>query len=215
MTAPRPLAKWQQRSLWAIVLPLLVQTLLIVAVPLQSAIATAFGTTVILRTVPVDPYDPFRGYYTTLQYDISQRGVLSTLAGWDEIRPSLEPAAAGQLLRPGQTFFVVLTNPDNTEAGATELSGGSPWQPIAVARQRPANLPVDQIALQGTYRRDRIVYGLERYYLPEAERLDLERRIREAQTGAEQPRFRVEIRIGPLGKAVPIALWLQDERIEF
>ncbi|MEM6437946.1 MAG: GDYXXLXY domain-containing protein [Cyanobacteria bacterium P01_D01_bin.115] len=215
MTSSRPGSKWQQRSLWAIALPLLVQTLLIVVVPLQSAIATAFGTTVILRTVPVDPYDPFRGYYTTLQYDISQRGVLSTLAGWDEIRPSLAPSAAGKLLRPGQTFFVVLVNPDNTEAGATELSGGSPWQPIAVARRRPANLPADQIALQGTYRRDRIVYGLERYYLPEAERLDLERRIREAQTGAEQPRFRVEIRIGLFGKAVPIALWLQDERIEF
>lgn len=203
---------WQDRGPWAIALPLFFQTLLIVAVPLQAAIATLAGSTVILRTVPVDPYDPFRGYYTTLQYDISQRGVLSTLDGWEAIQPDLEPTGTPRLLRPGQSFYVVMAAPaDNPDAAPADV----PWQPISVSRDRPRNLPPDQIALRGTYRSDRIVYGLERYYLPEAERLDLERRIREAQTGEEQPRFFVEVRIGPGGKAVPIALWLQGDRIEF
>jgi uncharacterized membrane-anchored protein len=200
------------RGLWPIALPLLMQTVLIVAVPLQAAIATLIGATVILRTVPVDPYDPFRGYYTTLRYDISQRGVLSTLDGWEAIQPDLEPASTPQLLRPGKTFFVILAK-ETTDPNVS-LPYES-WQPVAVSRQRPTHLPADQIALQGTFRSDRIVYGVERYYLPEAQRLDLERRIREAQTAEEQPRLMVEIRIGPLGKAVPIALWLQDQRIEF
>lgn len=214
MTQPSRKPTWKVLGPWAIALPLLVQTLLIVAVPLQAAIATQLGTTVILRTVPVDPYDPFRGYYTTLQYDISQRGVLSTLDGWETIQPSLEPSSTTRLLRPGQSFYVVLADQAQAD-NPTATIAGEPWTPVRVARDRPRNLPADQIALKGTYRSDRIVYGLERYYLPEAERLDLERRIREAQTGDEQPRFFVEVRIGPFGKAVPIALWLQGDRIEF
>ena len=201
-------------GLWAIALPLLLQTLLIVAVPFQAAITTLLGTTVILRTVPVDPYDPFRGYYTTLQYDISQRGVLSTLDGWEAIQPDLDPSEVSQLLRPGQSFYVVLADQTQVE-GPSATIVGEPWTPIRVTRDRPRNLPAHQIALRGTYRGDRIVYGLERYYLPEAERLDLENRIREAQAGEEQPRFFVEVRIGPGGNAVPIALWLQGDRIEF
>ena len=199
---------------WMIALPLLVQTLLIMALPLQAALTSLLGTTVILRTVPVDPYDPFRGYYTTLQYDISQRGVLSTLEGWEEIRPNLEPLGTTQLLRPGQSFYVVLSAQAQVEHPSATIVG-EPWTPIRVSHARPRQLPPHQIALKGTYRSDRIIYGLERYYLPEAERLDLDRRIRDAQTGTEQPRFFVEVRIGPLGNAVPIALWLQGDRIEF
>jgi uncharacterized membrane-anchored protein len=204
----------KQRGLWAIALPLLIQTALIVSVPLHAALATLTGATIILRTVPVDPYDPFRGYYTTLQYDISQRGVLSTLDGWEKIQSDLEPSPTNKLLRPGKTFFVVLEQPAGENA-TTDSSAPPPWQPIAVSRQRPADLPDNQTAIKGTYRSDRIVYGMERYYLPEAERLDLESRIRLAQTPESQPRLFVEVRIGPFGKAVPIALWLQDERIEF
>lgn len=206
-------ANAKQRGLWAIALPLLIQTALIVAVPLHAAIATLTGTTVILRTVPIDPYDPFRGYYTTLQYDISQRGVLSTLAGWEDIQSELEPSATNKLLRPGKTFFVILS-----KQAVTATEGNMPtmsWQPIAVSQERPTHLPDNQIAIKGTYRGDRIVYGMERYYLPEAQRLELERRIREAQTAESQPRLMVEVRIGPFGKAVPIALWLQGDRIEF
>jgi uncharacterized membrane-anchored protein len=202
------------RGLWAIALPLLIQTILIVSVPFHAAIATLMGETVILRTVPVDPYDPFRGYYTTLQYDISQRGVLSTLEGWQEIRSDLEPSPAAKLLRPGKSFYVVLAKPEDA-AISTDVTPSAPWQPIAVSQQRPSDLPANQIALKGTYRSDRIVYGMERYYLPEAKRLELESRIRQAQTAEEQPRLMVEVRIGPLGKSVPIALWLQGERVEF
>ena len=204
----------KQRGMWAIALPLLIQTVLIIAVPFQAAMTMAMGETVILRTVPVDPYDPFRGYYTTLQYDISQRGVLSTLEGWDAIQADLGPSSTTKLLRPGKTFFVILSE----QAAANDVGANMPlvpWQPVAVSQQRPTNLPDDQIAIKGTYRSDRIVYGMERYYLPEDRRLDLERRIREAQTAEEQPRLMVEVRIGPFGKAVPIALWLQNQRIEF
>lgn len=208
MTKARP--KLNPLGLWAIALPLLVQTLLIVSVPLSTAIAMVTGKTVVLRTVPVDPYDPFRGYYVTLRYDISQRGILSTLEGWEQIRPVLEPTPTLEILESGNPFFVVLEDP-----GTTDGQDLAPWQPVAVSKHRPRNLPDNQIALQGTYRRDLILYGLERYYLPEADRLDLDNRIRTAQTAEAQPRLMVEVRVGPWGSAIPIALWLEDQRIEF
>ncbi len=204
----------QRFSLWAIALPLLLQAILVGMVPLQAAIATALGQTVVLRTVPVDPYDPFRGYYTALRYDISQRGILSTLEGWNRLKSELEPPTSATLLEAGQPFYVVLQAPSTAAAITPDLAPAA-WQPIAVTAERPRDLPADQLALKGLYHRDRIVYGLERYYLPEAKRIDLEEQIRAAQTAEEQPRLMVEIRIGPWGNAVPIALWLQDQRVEF
>ncbi|MEO1297584.1 MAG: GDYXXLXY domain-containing protein [Cyanobacteria bacterium J06636_16] len=201
----------KRRSVWAIALPLLLQTWLIAAVPLQSAIARVMGTTVILQTVPVDPFDPFRGYYVRLRYDISQRGVLKNLNGWNTLEADLPSSGSTALLEPGNTFFVVLEAPaSNGTATAPE-----PWQPIAVSQQRPRNLLDNQLALKGTYRSNQIVYGLERYYLPEIDRLDLEQRIREAQTPESSPRLQVEVSIGFLGKAVPIALWVDNQRFEF
>jgi uncharacterized membrane-anchored protein len=197
-------------NLWAISIPLLIQTVLISVIPLQAAISTLLGKTIILRTVPVDPYDPLRGYYVTLRYDISQRGILSTLDGWESVRPDLgPPRPTTRLLEPGKIFYVTLEAPGKTTAP------NQPWEPIAISPDRPRDLPENQIALQGNYGRNGVLYGLERYYLPEADRLVLEGRIREAQTATEQPRLTVEIRVGLLGKAVPIALWIQDERIEF
>lgn len=198
-------------GVWAIALPLVVQALLVGAGPLRAAITRVVGQTVVLRTAPVDPYDPFQGYYLTLRYDISQRGILSTLEGWNASELALEPGPPTELLRPGSPFFVVLQAP---EAAASD-SAPQPWQPVAITQQRPRTLAENQIALRGTHRRGRILYGLERYYLPEAKRIALDEQIRQAQTDEAQPRLWVEVRIDRFGNAVPVALWLQDYRIEF
>ena len=202
-------SKSSQWRIWAVAIPLVFQTWLIAALPLQAAIARVMGTTIILQTVPVDPYDPFLGYYVTLRYDISQRGILSTLEGWDTLKSDLATSQSTELLESGRSFFVILEAPLGNDVAASQ-----PWQPVAVSRQRPRNLPANQFALRAMYRRDRVLYGLERYYLSETESLDLEERIRNAQTAEGSPRLRVEARIGPFGKAVPIALWLADQRIE-
>lgn len=204
-------SKSSQWGLWAITLPLLIQTWLIAAVPLQAAIARVMGTTVMLQTVPVNPHDPFIGYYVTLRYDISQRGILSTLEGWDTLKSDWAASQPTDLLASGRSFFVILEAPPANNTATVP----QPWQPVAVSRQYPRNLPDNQFALKGTYRSDRILYGLERYYLPETESDDLEERIRNAQTAEGSPRLRVEVRIGPFGNAVPIAFWVGDQRLEF
>ena len=63
--SPRPISIWR---FWA---PLLFQTALILAVPAQAVYTQLTGKTVILQTIPVDPYELLRGYSQTLRYDIS------------------------------------------------------------------------------------------------------------------------------------------------
>jgi uncharacterized membrane-anchored protein len=66
-------------------LPLLFQSLLICSIPFQSVYALLPGTTVVLKTQPVDPFDLLRGYYQTLNYDISSFETLRKLPGWKNV----------------------------------------------------------------------------------------------------------------------------------
>ncbi len=71
--------------IWRLWVPLLLQTGLILASPIQPFYTQVTGKTVILQTAPVDPYDPIRGYSQTLSYDISRVENLRSLPGGKEL----------------------------------------------------------------------------------------------------------------------------------
>ncbi|NEP81104.1 MAG: GDYXXLXY domain-containing protein, partial [Okeania sp. SIO3B3] len=73
-----------QMPIWRFILPLTVQLALILSIPAQAIYTTITGRTVVLQTVPVDPYDFLRGYYQVLSYDISRKDNLSQLPGWNK-----------------------------------------------------------------------------------------------------------------------------------
>jgi uncharacterized membrane-anchored protein len=75
----------QKLPLIRMAVPLLFQSLLICSIPFQSVYALLTGTTVVLKTQPVDPYDILRGYYQTLSYDISSFETLRKLPGWNSV----------------------------------------------------------------------------------------------------------------------------------
>jgi uncharacterized membrane-anchored protein len=84
-----------------------------------------------------------------------------------------------------------------------------------VSGDRPTNLPANQIALQGNYRRGIISYGLEAYYIPEDQRVEINERISQSQqSDAAQP-FVVEVKVNAQGQAVPISLWVGDRNYKF
>jgi hypothetical protein len=213
---PSEANRGHDEGLWAIALPLLLQTLLIVAVPLQAAVTTlighdrgpAHGSCRSLRSLSGILHDAAIRHLSTGSVEYARRlgghsAQLRTL-GHDTTPPA----------RANPSTWCWRTN--HRLIIPVPLSWGNRGHPFGSRAIAPVISHAHQIALKGTYRSDRIVYGLERYYLPEAERLDLENRIREAQAGTEeQPRFFVEVRIGPGSNAVPIALWLQGDRIEF
>jgi uncharacterized membrane-anchored protein len=205
------------------------QAALILLVPVQSALTYATGETVVLQTVPVDPYDVFRGYYVTLSYNISTSQLLEEVPGWQETQLSLEADSNRRsLFSSDRTLYVVLEAP---AADAASTTPPTPWTPVAVSRDRPTQLEANQVALRGRYEYWSIIYDLERYYMPEDRRDEINTKISEIQqanpvepnpdpTLAESSSnttrpFVVEVKVGGLGQGVPLGFWLQDEYIRF
>jgi len=125
----------------------MLQLTLLVAVPAQRAVARAAGTTVILKTAPVDPYSMFTGYYIRLDYEISRPRHLS---GW-------------QSAKNGAALYVVLN----------EGKGGF-WEARSVHTSWPRNTPNGSVVIKGRKGPGRIEYGTESYYVPEDARKRVE-----------------------------------------
>ncbi|MFQ3615559.1 MAG: GDYXXLXY domain-containing protein [Cyanobacteriota bacterium] len=193
---------------WRFGLALAIQAALILVIPLQAIYTQATGQTVILQTGPVDPYHPLRGYYVTLGYDISQPGELENLPGWRAFEAAAQQQRSRFAARP---IYVILEAPE--DAGSQPPK---PWKPVAVSGDRPTNLPANQVALKGLYRNGWVNYGLERYYMPEAERLNINNRIAELQqANPDLPKFVMEAKVGTNGEAVLTRMWLNDQPYQF
>jgi uncharacterized membrane-anchored protein len=196
---------------WRFWLPLAAQVALILAVPAQAVYTQVSGRTAILQTVPVDPYDLLRGYYVTLSYDISRLETLQTLPGGEIL---VTPDWSGQypsLFEAGMPFYVVL----QPVAADSTSSLPQAWQPVRISGDRPTNLPANQLALQGSYRRGRISYGLEAYYIPEDQRIEINERISQSQQSDGTRAFVVEVKVNAQGEAVPVSLWVGDRNYKF
>lgn len=196
---------------WRLWLPLLFQTGLILAVPAQDAYTYATGKPITLQTVPVDPYDLLRGHYQTLSYDISRPDQLKTLPGGDWFTQSQAQSSP---------FYLVLEAPP---AGSSHTPP-KPWKPVQVSAKQPANLPANQVAIQGKIDQyDQITYGLETYYMPEAQRTQLNQDISQQvnpqsssnNQQANQQAFVVDVKVDKTGNAVPISLWVKDRNYKF
>ncbi|MBD2058968.1 GDYXXLXY domain-containing protein [Oculatella sp. FACHB-28] len=201
---------------WRFWLPLAAQVALILAVPAQAVYTQFAGRTAILQTVPVDPYDLLRGYYVTLSYDISRLETLQNLPGGEILATPNWSAQTPSLFESGLPFYIVLQPaPDSDSQSAATSSLPQPWQPVRISGDRPTNLPSNQIALQGNYRRGSISYGLEAYYIPEDQRIEINERINQSGQSGEAQAFVVEVKVDAQGQAVPISLWVGDQNYKF
>ncbi|MEO8891727.1 MAG: GDYXXLXY domain-containing protein [Coleofasciculaceae cyanobacterium] len=206
-------------KLWRFWLPLLFQTGLILAVPAQAIYTQLTGKTVILQTIPVDPYELLQGYSQTLKYDISNQDSLRKLPGWQEL-PKQQPTGSKlNFIEPGTHFYVTLAEP----LGPPKSQLPQAWKPIAVSLRRPVKLQESQVALAGVVKAGSIQYGLERYYIPEDQREQINNDLRQSKLSdptpvqlalpladsPQQPKPPVvmEIKVNNQGNAVPIGLW--------
>lgn len=197
-------------SFWRISIPLLLQTVIILAVPAQAMLTYFTGRTVILQTAPVDPYDLLRGYSQTLNYEISSVDTLKALPGWDTIpvdELNLPPYPPN-----GTPIYVILEAPEKSRDRATPL----PWEPVRVSATKPQNLPENQSVVRGIVRSLWVDYGIERYYMPEDQRNQINQEIRDIQRQfGEEPPFVVEVKTRPNGNVVAVSLWLGDRHYRF
>ncbi|NEP61352.1 MAG: GDYXXLXY domain-containing protein [Symploca sp. SIO2G7] len=193
-------------SLWRFWVPLLFQMLLILAVPARAIYTHLTGKTVILQTVPVDPYELLRGYSQTVRYDISNQDTLRELPGWETL-PKQQPN--GNRLLRGSSFHLILEEPAPNPA--IELP--QPWKPVAVSVEQPSQLQANQVAIKGIAYRS-LSYGLESYYIPEDQRQQINAELTKAQqVNPNQSELLspivMEIKVNAQGDAVPVRLWTQ------
>lgn len=201
----KDLTKKQSQPSWRFWLPLALQTSLIIAVPIQAVYTYTTGKTVILKTIPQDPYDLLRGYSQALTYQISDLQNLEKLSGWEDVQKEAP-------LKPGDRLYIVVQAPSSQ----LTTNPPPPWNPVAISRRLPENLPNNQIALQGRYNYNQVEYGAETYYLAESERDKINAKINQSQrTATEKNPFVVEVKVDSKGFAVPVSLWIGNENFKF
>lgn len=200
----------EMRSLpiWRFAVPILFQVGLILALPAQSVYTHVTGKTVVLQTIPVDPYDVLRGYSQTLSYDISRPENLKKLPGWQEIIKQQKNKSSNYLDSKTQLYIVLEAPPARAKTPPVA------WKPLKVSGSRPTSLQANQIALKGRGAGNSIRYGLETYYFPEAQQQEINQAISQAQRGRKSSLV-VEIKVDKQGNGVPVSLWVRDRNYRF
>ena len=201
-----PNVEQQQKLPFArLAVPLLLQSLLICSISAQSIYALATGTTVVLKTVPIDPYDLLRGYYQTLSYDISSFNTLNKLPGWEKL-----PRQKGSAnLDRDRQVYVTLVKTNQTDPNPQA------WKPIAIDSQLPANLSTEKIAIRGVSNGNSVIYGLETYYMPEDRKDGVNADINSTRSGSSSRNLLVEVKVDNRGLATPVGLWVGDKQYRF
>lgn len=200
------------RPHWRFWVPFLLQMAIVLPIPLQNYYTYASGRTVVLQTVPVDPYDFLRGYHQIVSYTISNLGTLTQLPGGKEILGGNQPA---------QRFYVVLEAPDTHQSTPASASVPPVWKAVRISRTLPKSLPSHHIALQGRLDSNhpgQVIYGLEKYYMPEERRDEINGAIAQTQIqpqGQRNQAIHVAVKVDAQGRAVADELWIANQKLKF
>ena len=172
----------KRASLVAFIVAVVIQILILVAVPARSVFTTATGKTVVLKVQPVDPYSILSGYYATLGFDISRVDAFPNARG---MAPGFSDGA--------WLYAIVEKGDDGT------------WKPISLEHELPTDLPENRAALLGRINHGAISYGIEEFYIPEAQRDRIAEDLRKNVDKA-----RVEIKVDRSGHAALQRLRIED-----
>jgi len=175
----------KRASLVAFIGAVVIQILILVAVPARKVFTMATGKTVVLKVQPVDPYSILSGYYATLRFDISRVDAFPN-------------AGMFQGYSDGAWFYAIVEKGDD-----------GTWKPISLERELPDNLPENRAAVLGRYNHGAIRYGIEEFYIPEAQR---DRIAEDLRTNVDKAR--VEIKVDRSGHAALERLIIEDRIYE-
>jgi uncharacterized membrane-anchored protein len=176
----------KRASLVAFIVAVVIQILILVAVPARKVFTMATGKSVVLKVQPVDPYSILSGYYATLGFDISRVDAFPN------------DRAMFQGLSDGAWLYAIVEKGDD-----------GTWKPISLEYELPANLPDNRAALLGRIKYGAIRYGIEEFYIPEAQR---HRIAEDLRTNVDKAR--VEIKVDRSGHAALERLIIEDRIYE-
>ena len=165
---------------------ILLQCAIIAAVPVPKLITRLTGKTITIKTAPVDPYDFLSGYHVILSYEISQFN---------------EPTPPEQRMYPrgGQIVYNVLIK------GEDDV-----WKSQSLHQSFPKDISEGAIVIKGKWKGGRIEYGIEKFFIPEEKRQDIERDLRQNQRQAL-----ADIRVDRFGNAALVRLRVDDRVYEY
>jgi uncharacterized membrane-anchored protein len=173
-----------------------------------------YGTKIMLKTIPVDPRDLFRGDYVTLRYEISNLNLLTIKNAIPKDTQSSESVyvrlySAGKYYEPN---YVSLIKPElrpnevfikgrllyRTSYPPFNMQPPVEAQPVGEKvyfKQNPP--PYDGLVME---------YGIESYFIPEGQGTDLQR-----QGG----KLEAKVSVDTFGNASLINLFLDNKEIKF
>lgn len=195
-------------SLSRLLIPLLLQTGIILAAPLRNIYIEFTGKTVTLETTPVNPDDILRGNYVTLDYNISHIETLKKLPGWNQLIKQY-PGTNQQYFPIAQdtNLYVIMQGKESTQA----------WKPMRIISELPQTLPENQVALRGKYRYGSIIYGLEKYNIPEnqSEKSNKDAFNNQQIFSQNSQPIKIQIKVDARGNAVPINMQIANGYYQF
>ena len=177
---------------WLFVAAVALQVMLLLGMAARHTYTLQTGRPIRLETVPVDPWDMFRGEYVQLRYKISELS-----AG--QIPMTGAPYERGQrvwvTLRQADPYWVAVALSDRKPAvggGEVALQGRVEWW---MTEGGPTGGP------QGS-----VHYGIEQFYVPEGEGPGLEER---------RLQISVEARVDRFGRAALSRVFVDGKEIEW
>ena len=173
------------RKKYCLIAAIVLQCAIIAAVPAPKLFARLTGKTITIKTAPVDPYDFLSGYHMILNYEISR------------LDPNL--AAQGIYHRNNQTLYSVLVKGEDYV-----------WHSQSVHTSFPEDVPDGAVVIKGKWQRGRIQYGIEKFFIPEENRGDIESDFRNNRRQAL-----IDIKVDRFGNAALVRLRVDDRVYEY
>ena len=188
---------------WRFLLPLALQLAMILPIPLRNTYTAIAGETIILKTEPVDPYNLLQGYYQILRYEtISDQQEVAKLEGGKFLE---------EYYRSPDPFYLVFA--EVVVQTPESIAKSTDWQPVRVSQTRPI-AAANELFIKAYAEGGSVRYNLERYYMPESQRNDLNQTISDLRR-ADPQAVKVEVKVDRFGGAIPVALLMDGQRFEF
>ena len=176
----------------------LAQLAIIAAGPAEKMVVRQTGKEIRIRTVPVDPYDAFRGYYIDLNYEISSP--------------------------PEYVFEKHADHASKLIYTILERGEDGVWNSVGWKHKFPTETAEGQIVIRGRETGDRwqpIKYGIEKYFLPEERRHEIEAKVQRTwQTegnvvGERRRGILVDVAVDKQGRSSILRLIIDDAVYEY
>jgi uncharacterized membrane-anchored protein len=152
-----------------------------------------FGSEAMLRVVPVDPRDIFRGDYVILSYEISfvseEQKIIDRYNGDD-------------VLLNNETVYVMLVKDGKYHKGG-DIFKTRPDKGFFI-KGKVENGFIDW----GSVRNATIVYGIENFFVPEGEGKEIE-------SARNRGRVSVKVAVDTYGNASLKGLYIDDKKVDF